>query len=130
MLTYWGLGRDRNKEILRFLETGRIPQTTFSNLVGATRFKAVKEGDLRRTRCPKYGKVDTRMRCVQCYRIETPPVAGERAWLVASEKLIQVVATGSPALYQAANKKFGETRTIWGEVGALNEEVGDATPTA
>ena len=101
MLINWGLDRERPKRILSHLETGRVFQTTFTNLVGATRFKAIKEGELRHTCCPKCGGIDSWMHCVQCYRIEISPVTNEQTRLSAVKKLVQLIATDSPASYQA-----------------------------
>ena len=50
-ITDWHLTRSKTREILQHLAENRKLQTTFSNLIGATRFKTVKEGKLRAAVC-------------------------------------------------------------------------------
>ena len=108
MLAEWGLDRDRVKRILQFLETDRSLQTTFTNLIGATRFKALKEGELRRTKCPKCGGIDSWSRCVECYELQPKPMQEAKQWLGKIKRLLITIKTESPAMYQASDLRIGE----------------------
>ena len=106
MITNWGLGREEVRKILRSVETERILQTTLTNLVGATRFKAVKEGELMHTKCPKCGQIDSWAHCVECYSLVVKPMANEKQWLCNIARLLRTIATESPAMHPAADKKI------------------------
>ena len=49
----WELTSQKVKEILRFVEKSRKLQATFTNLIGATRFKPTEKGKVHVTICPK-----------------------------------------------------------------------------
>ena len=70
MITDWKLDRDQIRMILSRLGGDRKLQTTSTNPVGATRFKAVKEGELRHTLCLKCQFIDSWEHCVTCYGVE------------------------------------------------------------
>ena len=108
MLAEWGLDRDRVKRILQFLETDRSLQTTFTNLIGATRFKALKEGELRHTKCPKCGGIDSWSHCVECYELQPKPMQDDKQWLGKIKRLLITIKTESPAMYQASDLRIGE----------------------
>ena len=63
------------------------------------------------------------MHCVQCLRIEISPVANEHTRLLAVKKLVQRIATDSPASYQAADREFGESGGLRDEAELSNEEM-------
>ena len=69
----WELTRQKVKEILRFLEKDRKLQVTFTNLIGATRFKTTEKGKLYVTICPKCEKeTDNWQHHKKCYNLSVP----------------------------------------------------------
>ena len=67
----WDLDRTKIKEILAHLAEDGELQTTFGNFMGATGFKASRQGKLSHTVCPNCKTAaDTRSHCVACYQLE------------------------------------------------------------
>ena len=66
----WILSRTKEREILQHLSKERQLQTTFINLIGSTRFKAVKAGKSHHTNCPRCQVVDSWEHCMQCYEVK------------------------------------------------------------
>ena len=63
----WNLDREKFREILAHMAEDRTLQTTFGNLLGATRFKAGKQGKQWRTVCPKCKeRIDSWRHCADC----------------------------------------------------------------
>ena len=98
----WKLDRSTVREILQHLSSERKLQTTFTNLVGATRFKTVKNSELHHTICPNCAEVDTWKHCLQCYGID--PISEHRTkdWLPNIEQAMRKITTDNPAKYQPA----------------------------
>ena len=97
----WSLNRTRVREILQHLSKERKLQTTFINLIGATRFKAVKDGKLHHTKCPRCQEVDSWEHCAKCYGLQIQEGQGKEAWLQSIEKGMKIITTDTPAIYQA-----------------------------
>ena len=98
----WELDRSKVREILRHLATNRKLQATFVNLVGTTRFKAVKEGKLRHTICPRCKEVDSWEHCITCYGVSPVGTQEHRLWLQPIEKMMYEITTDTPAQYIAS----------------------------
>ena len=77
-------------------------QTTFTNLVGNTRIKAVKEGKLRRTICPRCQAVDSWEHCLTCYEVAMDGMVGGKQWLDNIKGVMKEIATDAPATYKAS----------------------------
>ena len=108
MLMNRGLGREDVKKILRFLESNRLLRTTFANFIGATRFKALKEGQLRRTRCPNSGGIDSWSHSVNCWKLKLSPIQNGAPWMGNIKRLLQISNTDSPAMNEAADLRIAE----------------------
>ena len=93
----WKLNRGEIREILQLLAAERKLQTAFTNLVGSTRFKAVKGGKLRKTICPRCQAIDSWGHCMSCYEVRAEGAKEDRQWLQKIEK-----ATDVPATYTAS----------------------------
>ena len=96
----WNLDRTKTREILQYLSKERKLQTTFINLIGATRFKAVKDGKLHHTKCPRCQEVDSWEHCMKCYGLQIHEGQGKEAWLQSIEKGMKLITTDTPAIYQ------------------------------
>ena len=90
------------REILRYLAKNRKLQATFANLVGATRFKAVKEGKLRHTICPRCEEIDSWEHCMTCYGMEPADTKEHKIWLHSVERMMSELTTDTPARYKAS----------------------------
>ena len=102
IITEWKPERKSVREILQYLSSERKLQTTFTNLVGATRFKTVKNSELHHTVCPKCAAVDTWSHCMQCYDIDLIKEHRTKDWLPMIEKAMRKITTDTPAKYQSA----------------------------
>ena len=82
----------------------RTLQTTFGNLMGATRFKASEKGKLWHTVCPKCKtKIDSWEHCAECYQIETKEIKNEKQWLANIRDITKKIKTVAPAQYATSN---------------------------
>ena len=93
----WNFNRDRTRAILQQLAGDRKLQTTFTNLIGNTRFKAVMEGKLRHTMCPKCQAIDSWEHCMACYKVEVDTMKEGKQWLLHVEKVMKEIAIDTPA---------------------------------
>ena len=99
----WKLDISKVRDILRHLAKNRKLQATFANLVGATRFKAVKEGKLRHTICPRCGSIDSWEHCMTCYEVNQVDFKGHDIWLQSIEQMMSEITTDAPARYTASD---------------------------
>ena len=102
-VTEWNLARNKVRGIPRHLAKDRKLQTTFANLIGATRFKAVKEGKLRHTECPRCKEIDSWEHCMQCYGVEPGNRHEQNRWLQHIEEMMENITTDTPAAYAASD---------------------------
>ena len=107
----WKLNRSKVRDILRHLASNRKLQATFVNLVGATRFKEVKEGKLRHTLCPRCKEIDSWDHCITCYGVNPVGTQEHSAWLQAIEKMMTEITTDTPAKHMASDLIHERCRT-------------------
>ena len=108
----WNLDRGTVKEILQELSTDRKLQTTFTNLVGATRFKTVKDGKLHHAICPRCEDIDSWEHCMKCYNIEPIKKLGQKNWLKNIDEVMNKLTTDTPAKYKPAERLHEGRRNI------------------
>ena len=124
MYRNWAMDRNKIKKILGSLDDDRMLQTTFGNLIGATRFKTIKEGELRGTVCPKCKKaVDTWKHCVECHEIQFRSSANEKQWLRNIRTIMETVKTTTPGKFEAADTPFGGNIT---QIGSQTSNLTEA----
>ena len=106
----WELTRERVKKILKFLDRDRKLQTTFTNVIGATRFKTMEANSLYISLCPKCGKKpDEWSHLKECYNLMAPIKTKElnyEGWLEMVKDYMRQVTTQNPAKYQATEIKY------------------------
>ena len=107
ILIEWGLNRKKVKTILKSLDRERKLQTTFSNLIGATRFKTIVEGQLMAAVCPKCGREpDDWQHHKECYNLAIPKdreSKDKEKWLALIKKYMEEITTPTPAKSQASS---------------------------
>ena len=108
----WNLNRNKVRGILRHLAKERKLQTTFANLIGATRFKAVKDGKLRHTICPRCKEIDSWEHCMQCYGVDPGNGQEHNSWLRHIEGMMQNITTDTPAAYVASEMLHENRRDL------------------
>ena len=112
----WDLSRKKVREILRSLDRDRKLQTTFNNLIGATRFKAMDQGGLYSTMCPKCRKeIDSWEHHQKCYELEIPANtegAKKEVWLKVIKNYLRIITTEQPAKYRPSKTLYEEFRKI------------------
>ena len=108
----WGLTREKVRDILKQMEGNRKLQTTFTNLVGATRFKAVKEGKLRHALRPRCQAIDSWEHCKQCYGVELGRLMKGKEGNRIKENIMKEITTDTPAIYKASDVKREKNRTL------------------
>ena len=110
ILLLWELDRGKIRTILRFLADNRKLPTTFSSMVGATRFKQIVGNKLTPTVCPKCDQcTDTWEHLLQCYDLKTPKDTGkEKIWLEEVKAYLETIQKGKPEETEE-EKKGGET---------------------
>ena len=118
MLSNWGLDREQIRKVLGALEADRLLQTTFTNLVGATRFKIAKGDGLMHTKCPRCGSIDSWQHCVECYQLRLTTANVEQQWLANVRMVLKAVATESPAMPLAADQRWRESSPTGGRTSA------------
>ena len=100
----WNLDRKRIRKILASMADDRTLQTTFGNLMGATRFKASGKGKIWHTVCPKCKtEIDSWEHCVKCYQIQAKEVKNEKQWLANIRDITEKIKTATPAKYTTSN---------------------------
>ena len=75
--------------------------------MGATRFKSVEKGKLRRAAYRKCQTIDSWDRCVARYGVELRRTQDEKHRLIFIEKLVKKVTADTPPMYKAAGQEFG-----------------------
>ena len=87
----------------------RTLQTTFANLMGATRFKASKQGKLWRAICPKCREAaDSWSHCVTCHQLEVTEIGNEKKWLANIKAIVSKNKTATLAKNAASNLRHRE----------------------
>ena len=111
IMTEWSLDRPQIKEIMRHLSGDRKLQVTFSNLIGATRFKT--KGDSNKlyvTICPKCKKeLDHWEHHKGCYNLNVPIKTNKLTkvdWLSLIKEYMRMIAIETPAKYQASTTRY------------------------
>ena len=106
----WELTRRRIKEILRFLEQDRKLQVTFTNLIGATRYKTTGKGKLYVTLRPKCKVgLDNWGYHKECYKLQILSIEdtdSQKAWLTLVRGYTGRIATEKPAKYVASRVRY------------------------
>ena len=106
----WHLDREQIRHIMRSLEKDRRLQATFTNLIGATRFKAIEKDKLYITRCPKCKKeLDAWERHKKCYEIEAPQKekgGSRQKWGHLIRDFVCKVETRTPAKFTATSVTY------------------------
>ena len=110
--TEWELTRGRIKEIMQFLDKDRKLQTTFNNLIGATRFETMEKGQLYITICPRCNKqLDNWEHHKECYGLQVPNKDTEntkKEWLATIKGYMLKITTDAPAKHKASCTKYEE----------------------
>ena len=83
-------------------------QATFSNLISATRFKALIGRNLAEVACPKCGQKDSWQHCQQCYDARAPTSGVEAVWLNKINIIMNAICTPNPAMNAPLVKEKSE----------------------
>ena len=111
MCRNWNLDRGEIRKILAHLAEDRTLQTTFGNLLGATIFKAGKQGKLWHTVCPKCKeRIDSWSHCAECYQLEIKEAKNEKQWLANIKEIIKEIKTATPAKYITSEVRHTQYR--------------------
>ena len=98
-----------------------------------TRFKAVKEGKLHHTKCPRCQSVDSWEHCMKCYGLFIQEGKGKSKWLQSIEEGMRIITTDTPANYQASEIPHVMRLQMWPKVQSVanedgrNERMGNGT---
>ena len=103
---HWGLTRAANRAVFRPLADNRVLQTTFGNMICATRFKTLEHNRLVTTKCPKCGTANSWGHNRKCYGLVTPKCGAEKKWQAEVKDYLKKIITEQPAMPDPAEKPY------------------------